>query len=58
MQTEAETTTEKFGLEAGLWKVWSSKNAEGLTKGEQVRTHRGLINGEQIRETTAGRWKV
>ena len=37
LQTDAEVTTEKFGLEAGLWKVWSSKNAEGQTKGDQVR---------------------
>ena len=40
LQTDAEVTTEKFGLEAGLWKVWSSKNAEGQTKGDQVRGRR------------------
>ena len=37
LQSEADETTEKFGLEAGLWKVWTSKNADGQTKAQQVR---------------------
>ena len=37
LQSEAAETTEKFGLEAGLWKVWSDKSANGESKGQQVR---------------------
>ena len=36
-QSEAAETTEKFGLEAGLWKVWSDKSSNGESKGQQVR---------------------
>ena len=36
LQSEADAHTEKWGLEAGLWKVWTSKNADGQTKGQQV----------------------
>lgn len=42
LQTEAETTTEKFGLEAGLWKVWTHKGDDGQSKGQQVRAVRHL----------------
>lgn len=40
LQSEAEVTTEKFGLEAGLWKVWSDKGKDGQSKGQQVRCGR------------------
>lgn len=36
-KTEAETTTEKFGLEAGLWKVWTHKGDDGQSKGQQAK---------------------
>lgn len=37
MQTKAEETTKKFGLEAGLWKVWTDKNADGKSKSDQAK---------------------
>jgi hypothetical protein len=43
MQSDAESTTEKWGLEAGLFKVWSDKNADGKTKGQQVGRSEGLF---------------
>lgn len=38
-KSDAEETTVKYGLEAGLWKVFTSKNTEGdgLSKGEQAK---------------------
>ncbi|KAL4441834.1 hypothetical protein ABPG77_003750 [Micractinium sp. CCAP 211/92] len=36
-KSEAEVTTEKFGLEAGLWKVWSDKGKDGQSKGQQAK---------------------
>lgn len=35
--SDAEDTTRKYGLEAGLWKVFTSKDAEGRTKGDQAK---------------------
>ena len=29
--------TKKYGLEAGLWKVFTAKNAEGKSKGDQAK---------------------
>ncbi|PSC73210.1 DUF1279-domain-containing [Micractinium conductrix] len=37
IKSEAEATTEKFGLEAGLWKVWSAKGPNGESKGQQAK---------------------
>ena len=59
LQSEAEATTEKFGLEAGLWKVWSAKGPNGESKGQQVRRGgRGRAAGAgncclQVRGTVA-----
>ncbi|KAI3434707.1 hypothetical protein D9Q98_002768 [Chlorella vulgaris] len=36
-KTDAEVQTEKWGLEAGLWKVWSTKGANGQTKGQEAK---------------------
>lgn len=35
--SEAEVTTQKFGLEAGLWKALTAKDADGRSKGEQAK---------------------
>lgn len=32
-----EEATRKFGLEAGLWKVFAGKNSDGQSKGEQAK---------------------
>ena len=40
VQTDAEKTAEKYGLEAGLWKVWTDKSGDGQSKGQQVRQRR------------------
>ena len=38
LQTEdAETVTQKWGLEAGLWKVFTSKDNSGKSKGQQAK---------------------
>lgn len=37
LQSEAEETTEKYGLEAGLFKVATGKAADGRSKTQQVR---------------------
>ena len=37
MGDKADKTTRKFGLEAGLWEVFSAKNADGKSKGEQAK---------------------
>lgn len=34
---DADATTKKFGLEAGLWKVFTDKDADGRSKGEQAK---------------------
>jgi len=34
---DADTTTRKFGLEAGLWKVFTAKGADGRSKGDQAK---------------------
>ncbi|PRW58007.1 DUF1279-domain-containing [Chlorella sorokiniana] len=36
-KSEAEETTEKYGLEAGLWKVATNKSADGLSKTQQAK---------------------
>jgi hypothetical protein len=38
-KSDAEETTVKYGLEAGLWKVFTSKdeNGDGISKGEQAK---------------------
>ena len=37
MERTAEEVTEKYGLEAGLWKVFRSKDGEGKGKGIQAK---------------------
>lgn len=37
LQTDVEAHTEKYGLEAGLFKVFTAKNADGLTKGQEAK---------------------
>lgn len=34
---KADTTTRKFGLEAGLWEVFSSRDADGKSKTDQAK---------------------
>jgi hypothetical protein len=34
---DAETVTQKWGLEAGLWKVFTSKDNSGKSKGQQAK---------------------
>lgn len=37
LQDDAEATTEKWGLEAGLFKVFTNKQADGKSKGQQAK---------------------
>ena len=37
MQTDAKTATEKYGLEAGLFKVFTSKDKSGKSRGQQAK---------------------
>jgi hypothetical protein len=36
-QPDVDETTRKFGLEAGLWKVFTTKDADGKSKGDQAK---------------------
>lgn len=35
--SDPDTTTRKFGLEAGLWEVFTAKGADGRSKGDQAK---------------------
>lgn len=45
LQSEAEETTEKYGLEAGLLKVATDKSTDGRSKTQQVRGAMGQRRG-------------